>query len=107
MATEDTRLIYMTTGVLLQKVVSAKSLVAFTHIFIDEVHALPRCAPLRLSSRLTELVRRPDACAGGLMPVRGGCGPAQSPGAAGSDGNCHGEAEGPAHLMEERPLGLP
>ncbi|EPQ01481.1 Putative ATP-dependent RNA helicase TDRD9 [Myotis brandtii] len=37
-ATEDTRLIYMTTGVLLQKVVSAKSLVAFTHIFIDEVH---------------------------------------------------------------------
>lgn len=41
MATEDTRLIYMTTGVLLQKVVSAKSLVAFTHIFIDEVRALP------------------------------------------------------------------
>ncbi|CAK6431722.1 unnamed protein product [Pipistrellus nathusii] len=37
-ATEDTRLMYMTTGVLLQKVVSAKSLVAFTHIFIDEVH---------------------------------------------------------------------
>ncbi|XP_016070378.1 PREDICTED: putative ATP-dependent RNA helicase TDRD9 [Miniopterus natalensis] len=37
-ATEDTRLIYMTTGVLLQKIVSAKSLVAFTHIFIDEVH---------------------------------------------------------------------
>ncbi|XP_058242140.1 ATP-dependent RNA helicase TDRD9 isoform X1 [Hemibagrus wyckioides] len=38
MATEHTRLIYMTTGVLLQKLVSAKSLVEFTHIFIDEVH---------------------------------------------------------------------
>ncbi|KAM5339337.1 ATP-dependent RNA helicase TDRD9 [Glossophaga mutica] len=37
-ATEDTRLVYMTTGVLLQKVVSAKSLMEFTHIFIDEVH---------------------------------------------------------------------
>nr|XP_051690899.1 ATP-dependent RNA helicase TDRD9 isoform X2 [Oryctolagus cuniculus] len=37
-ATEDTKLLYMTTGVLLQKVVSAKSLVEFTHIFIDEVH---------------------------------------------------------------------
>ncbi|KAM5274365.1 ATP-dependent RNA helicase TDRD9 [Ctenodactylus gundi] len=37
-ATEDTRLIYMTTGVLLQKIVSAKSLTEFTHIFIDEVH---------------------------------------------------------------------
>uniref|UniRef100_A0A8B9JWM3 ATP-dependent RNA helicase TDRD9 n=1 Tax=Astyanax mexicanus TaxID=7994 RepID=A0A8B9JWM3_ASTMX len=38
MATEHTRLIYMTTGVLLQKLVSAKSLTEFTHIFIDEVH---------------------------------------------------------------------
>ncbi|XP_063146460.1 ATP-dependent RNA helicase TDRD9 [Candoia aspera] len=37
-ATNDTRLIYMTTGVLLQKVVGAKSLLEFTHIFIDEVH---------------------------------------------------------------------
>ncbi|KAM6201049.1 ATP-dependent RNA helicase TDRD9 [Rhynchocyon petersi] len=37
-ATEDTKLIYMTTGVLLQKIVSTKSLVEFTHIFIDEVH---------------------------------------------------------------------
>ncbi|XP_055411785.1 ATP-dependent RNA helicase TDRD9 isoform X3 [Bubalus kerabau] len=36
-ATEDTKLIYMTTGVLLQKIVSAKSLVEFTHIFIDEL----------------------------------------------------------------------
>ncbi|KAK2104844.1 ATP-dependent RNA helicase tdrd9 [Saguinus oedipus] len=35
-ATEDTRLIYMTTGVLLQKIVSAKSLMEFTHIIIDE-----------------------------------------------------------------------
>ncbi|XP_052549791.1 ATP-dependent RNA helicase TDRD9 isoform X2 [Tympanuchus pallidicinctus] len=34
----ETRLLYMTTGVLLQKVVTAKSLTEFTHIFIDEVH---------------------------------------------------------------------
>lgn len=38
MATEHTRLIYMTTGVLLQKVVSAKCLAEFSHIFVDEVH---------------------------------------------------------------------
>uniref|UniRef100_A0A3P8UNC6 ATP-dependent RNA helicase TDRD9 n=1 Tax=Cynoglossus semilaevis TaxID=244447 RepID=A0A3P8UNC6_CYNSE len=38
MATEHTRLIYMTTGVLLQKVVSVKCLTEFSHIFIDEVH---------------------------------------------------------------------
>uniref|UniRef100_A0A6Q2Y6L6 RNA helicase n=1 Tax=Esox lucius TaxID=8010 RepID=A0A6Q2Y6L6_ESOLU len=38
MATEHTRLIYMTTGVLLQKLVAAKSLTEFSHIFIDEVH---------------------------------------------------------------------
>ncbi|XP_062851750.1 ATP-dependent RNA helicase TDRD9 [Trichomycterus rosablanca] len=38
MATEHTRLIYMTTGVLLQKLVGAKCLTEFTHIFIDEVH---------------------------------------------------------------------
>ncbi|XP_028294843.1 ATP-dependent RNA helicase TDRD9 [Gouania willdenowi] len=38
MATEHTRLIYMTTGVLLQKVVSAKSLTEYSHIFVDEVH---------------------------------------------------------------------
>ncbi|KAL4656333.1 putative ATP-dependent RNA helicase TDRD9 [Arapaima gigas] len=37
-ATEHTRLIYMTTGVLLQKLVGNKSLTEFTHIFIDEVH---------------------------------------------------------------------
>ncbi|KAJ7400932.1 tudor domain containing 9 [Pitangus sulphuratus] len=37
-STKETRLLYMTTGVLLQKVVSAKSLTEFTHIFIDEVH---------------------------------------------------------------------
>lgn len=43
-ATEDTKLLYMTTGVLLQKVVSAKSLVEFTHIFIDEVRARRGCA---------------------------------------------------------------
>ncbi|XP_066535114.1 ATP-dependent RNA helicase TDRD9 isoform X2 [Hoplias malabaricus] len=38
MTTEHTRLIYMTTGVLLQKLVLAKSLTEFSHIFIDEVH---------------------------------------------------------------------
>ncbi|XP_021259648.1 putative ATP-dependent RNA helicase TDRD9 isoform X2 [Numida meleagris] len=38
MSTMETRLLYMTTGVLLQKVVNAKSLTEFTHIFIDEVH---------------------------------------------------------------------
>ncbi|XP_077179907.1 ATP-dependent RNA helicase TDRD9 [Paroedura picta] len=37
-ASKDTRLIYMTTGVLLRKIVGAKSLAEFTHIFIDEVH---------------------------------------------------------------------
>lgn len=37
MATEHTRLIYMTTGVLLQKLVLVKSLTEFSHIFIDEV----------------------------------------------------------------------
>lgn len=37
MATEHTQLIYMTTGVLLQKLVLAKSLTEFTHIFLDEV----------------------------------------------------------------------
>ncbi|XP_069571059.1 ATP-dependent RNA helicase TDRD9 [Brachyistius frenatus] len=38
MATEHTRLIYMTTGVLLQKLVSTKSLTEYSHIFLDEVH---------------------------------------------------------------------
>ncbi|NXX17523.1 TDRD9 helicase, partial [Podargus strigoides] len=37
-STKKTRLLYMTTGVLLEKVVSAKSLAEFTHIFLDEVH---------------------------------------------------------------------
>ncbi|XP_019725760.1 ATP-dependent RNA helicase TDRD9 isoform X2 [Hippocampus comes] len=38
MATEHTRLIYMTTGVLLEKLVAAKALTEYSHIFIDEVH---------------------------------------------------------------------
>ncbi|NXH77020.1 TDRD9 helicase, partial [Hydrobates tethys] len=37
-SSKETRLLYMTTGVLLQKIVCAKSLAEFTHIFIDEVH---------------------------------------------------------------------
>ena len=50
MATEDTRLIYVTTGVLLQKIVSAKSLMEFTHIFIDEVSTLrPVLLPVLVS----------------------------------------------------------
>ncbi|XP_054743401.1 probable ATP-dependent RNA helicase spindle-E [Anastrepha obliqua] len=35
---EDTRLIYCTTGVLLQKLIKEKSLKQFTHIILDEVH---------------------------------------------------------------------
>ena len=35
---EDTRIIYMTTGVLLRKIISAQSLGEFTHIVLDEVH---------------------------------------------------------------------
>ncbi|XP_005191065.1 probable ATP-dependent RNA helicase spindle-E [Musca domestica] len=35
---EDTRLLYCTTGVLLQKLVREKSLGHFTHIILDEVH---------------------------------------------------------------------
>lgn len=38
MATEHTRLIYVTTGVLLGKLVQTKSLTEYTHIFVDEVH---------------------------------------------------------------------
>lgn len=38
MATEHTRLIYVTTGVLLWKLVQIKSLTEYTHIFVDEVH---------------------------------------------------------------------
>ncbi|XP_053700350.1 ATP-dependent RNA helicase TDRD9 isoform X1 [Synchiropus splendidus] len=37
-ANEHTRLLYVTTGVLLHKLVSAKCLTEFTHIFVDEVH---------------------------------------------------------------------
>lgn len=35
---EDTRLLYCTTGVLLQKLVQAKHMTTFTHIILDEVH---------------------------------------------------------------------
>uniref|UniRef100_A0A3Q3WZZ5 ATP-dependent RNA helicase TDRD9 n=1 Tax=Mola mola TaxID=94237 RepID=A0A3Q3WZZ5_MOLML len=38
MATEHTQLIYMTTGVLLQKLVQSKCLTEFSHVFVDEVH---------------------------------------------------------------------
>lgn len=35
---EDTRLLYCTTGVLMQKLIKEKSLKQFTHIILDEVH---------------------------------------------------------------------
>lgn len=35
---EDTRLLYCTTGVLLEKLVQTKTLSQFTHIILDEVH---------------------------------------------------------------------
>lgn len=40
MVTEHTRLIYMTTGVLLQKLVTAKCLTEYSHIFVDEVQII-------------------------------------------------------------------
>lgn len=36
--TEDTRILFCTTGVLLEKLISKKSLDGFTHIILDEVH---------------------------------------------------------------------
>lgn len=36
--TEDTRILYCTTGILLQKLVHNQSLNSFTHIVLDEVH---------------------------------------------------------------------
>ncbi|CAM9496697.1 unnamed protein product [Lampetra fluviatilis] len=38
MANDDTRLVYMTTGILLRKFIAEKSMMEFTHVFIDEVH---------------------------------------------------------------------
>lgn len=37
-ASEDTRLLYCTTGVLLQKLIAAKNMHQFTHVILDEVH---------------------------------------------------------------------
>ena len=36
--TEDTRITYMTTGVLLQKLIKNKNLGEYTHVILDEVH---------------------------------------------------------------------
>lgn len=36
--TNTTKIIYCTTGVLLQRIIKAKSLSEFTHIILDEVH---------------------------------------------------------------------
>lgn len=35
---EDTRITYMTTGVLLQKLIRNKNLGEYTHVLLDEVH---------------------------------------------------------------------
>ncbi|XP_021341941.1 putative ATP-dependent RNA helicase TDRD9 [Mizuhopecten yessoensis] len=35
---EDTRLTYVTTGVLLQKLINTKNMLQFTHVILDEVH---------------------------------------------------------------------
>ncbi|XP_060080350.1 ATP-dependent RNA helicase TDRD9-like, partial [Ylistrum balloti] len=38
MTSEDTRLTYVTTGVLLQKLINTKNMLQFTHVILDEVH---------------------------------------------------------------------
>lgn len=57
MATEHTRLIYVTTGVLLWKLVQTKSLTEYTHIFVDEVpkHEADWCMLLKVSYIYFEL----------------------------------------------------
>lgn len=35
---DDTRILYCTTGVLLEKIIGKKSLSPYTHIILDEVH---------------------------------------------------------------------
>ncbi|XP_052105936.1 ATP-dependent RNA helicase TDRD9-like [Mytilus californianus] len=37
-ANEDTRLLYVTTGVLLRKLIKTKNMLQFTHVILDEVH---------------------------------------------------------------------
>lgn len=37
-AGEDTRLLYCTTGILLQKLIQTKDMSNFTHVILDEVH---------------------------------------------------------------------
>ncbi|KAL3874648.1 hypothetical protein ACJMK2_037630 [Sinanodonta woodiana] len=37
-ASPDTRILFCTTGVLLQKLISAKNMLEFTHVILDEVH---------------------------------------------------------------------
>lgn len=62
MATEHTRLIYVTTGVLLWKLVQIKSLTQYTHIFVDEVHKheAERCMLLKVSFMYFELTAEFD-----------------------------------------------
>lgn len=62
MATEHTRLIYVTTGVLLWKLVQIKSLTEYTHIFVDEVHKheADRCMLLKVSFIYFELTEEFD-----------------------------------------------
>jgi ATP-dependent RNA helicase TDRD9 len=37
-ANEDTRLLYVTTGVLLRKLIKTKNMLQFTHVILDEVN---------------------------------------------------------------------
>jgi ATP-dependent RNA helicase TDRD9 len=39
-ANEDTRLLYVTTGVLLRKLIKTKNMLQFTHVILDEVNVL-------------------------------------------------------------------
>ncbi len=55
MATEHTKLIYVTTGVLLQKLVSAKTLTEYSHIFIDEVDTQSAIYKHRLLPHLSHI----------------------------------------------------
>lgn len=39
-ASEDTRILFVTTGVLLRKLVSKKNMLEYTHVILDEVSSL-------------------------------------------------------------------
>lgn len=39
-ASEDTRILFVTTGVLLRKLVSKKNMLEYTHVILDEVSSI-------------------------------------------------------------------